>query len=773
MEISNVPSSGCRTPGSKSRVIRIIQWILVVLTICFFGSSPWSHSVSAQEREPIASTGHGGFFDQDGRQIPVSLDLITRAQVYYRARLLEKLSAAQRSQFASLEQYLLGGLAISTQDQLLLKYYALEWLLANTQDQQLKLRTSAKVRALRSAMRWKMAQTGGDLSVPQTRESFKPHAEVPQRIRQAALQFNIGSGGAAAETATDKKGQEYIDQCMKNGVPIPPTINDLDPAGLAGWKSQGFIPQADQFIVGTPAELRSFTSADGMCFALPRYTDAKKTTVMLDGVICLGRNTSKACFWDNQWTVNGVVDDFVFGATELIPIGVPTTKGGKYQAGGDEIEFGPGGVCTDCHAGENPYIIHPNSDLDPGPGVTLWSSLSQAPQNLPTKSVNRYDPFVGATWPQNQWSQAGDTVPVECSGCHIKPSAGRFPHLSNQLPDYCSIILPNAYTRTMPPGAPGSASAVAAAFRNTYCNLPPDADTADTGDPHISTVNGINYDFQAAGEFTVLRNSESSFELQARQSPVFTTFVPGANPHTGLASCVSLNTAVAMRVGKRRITYQRTGQAGSGERLVLRVDGVPVSVPKMDLGGGNVLLMNPTTGEVEVRLADGTRVVVAPLFWASQGYWYLDLQVFNTPARLGVMGPIVGSDWLPKAPNGASFGPKPASLLQRHIVLNGKFADAWRVTNASTLFDYAPGTSTATFTDRNWPAEPGKGCTGTTVPGPVPTVRQQIPLDIAKRYCAGIKDKGIMANCIFDVTVMGDPAVAQGHIQADKRKQAQ
>jgi len=55
-------------------------------------------------------------------------------------------------------------------------------------------------------------------------------------------------------------------------------------------------------------------------------------------------------------------------------------------------------------------------------------------------------------------------------------------------------------------------------------------------------------------------------------------------------------------------------------------------------------------------LADGTRVVVIPLFWASQGYWYLDVQVFNTPAREGVMGPILAADWLPRAPDGSSFG---------------------------------------------------------------------------------------------------------------------
>ncbi len=44
--------------------------------------------------------------------------------------------------------------------------------------------------------------------------------------------------------------------------------------------------------------------------------------------------------------------------------------------------------------------------------------------------------------------------------------------------------------------------------------------------------------------------------LSTRQAPIATTFNPGPDPHDGLATCVSLNTAVAARVGKHRVTYQ-------------------------------------------------------------------------------------------------------------------------------------------------------------------------------------------------------------------------
>ncbi|MBI3898238.1 MAG: hypothetical protein HY308_08070 [Gammaproteobacteria bacterium] len=756
----------------SQRQYGLVERLIVVLTVCFLVgifAVLWPQPTRAEDRGPIAATGHGGFFDQDGRQIPLTLGFAAEAQAWYRNKLLSTLPTAKKSEFAAYEKRLRGGLNADGQDGLVLQHQALEWLLANTRSTDLKLQTASMLRALRYEMNWKLPEQNDSKAVDRL-EPFTPRADVLKRLE--SLPFKPG-GGVQLLSITTNSGQAYINECMAAGVPIPPAINLMDPAGLAGWKSQGFIPTTDQFIVGTPAEVRTYRSAspEGMCYALPRYTDATLSTVKLDGVICMGKQSSKVCFWDNQWTVGGTVQSFQFPAGTQIPIGVPSTPGGKYQAGGKEIEFGPGGICTDCHAGENPYIIHPKSNLATSGAAVLWESLSQAPQNLPSMPVNRYDPLVGASWPQNQLSQAGSTVPGVCSGCHVKGGTGRFPHLSNEISQYCNTVLGQAITRTMPPGSPGSAAVAANAFKNAWCGGPPDASSADAGDPHITTTNGINYDFQAAGEFTALKNEDTRFELQTRQSPVLTTFTPGANPYTGLASCVSLNTAVALRVGKHRITYQPAGGAfTSAERLQLRVDGTPVNPASgVNLGSGNVINKSTTGGEIDIRLDDGTRVVVIPLFWASQGYWHLDVQVFNTPAREGVMGPILATDWLPRAPDGASFGPKPASLLDRHVLLNKKFADAWRVSTSTSLFDYAIGTSTANFTDTNWPPESGKPCTKTTVGGPHPRVKEPRP-DMARKACLGIKDKAIYANCIFDVTVMGDTIAAKGHKRAAKLK---
>jgi hypothetical protein len=744
--------------------------LTVFLSVCLLAAGfgvLWPQPAQAQDREPIAAAGHGGFFGQDGRQIPVTLRFVADAQTWYRNKLLTNLSAAKKREFAAYEKRLRGGLKVEGQNGLLLQHQALEWLLANTASDKLKAQTAGKLRALRYAMNWKLPAQD-DLKIVEKRELFAPRPDVLKRLQSLPIKPAAGT----VRSVTTASGQAYIDECAAAGVPIPPTINLMDPAGLTGWKSQGFIPTTNQFIVGTPAEVRTYksTAPEGMCYALPRYTDSTLSTVFLDGVICMGKQSSKVCFWDNQWTVSGTVQAFSFPAGTQIPIGVPGTPGGKYQGGGKEIEFGPGDVCTDCHAGENPYIIHPKSNLAPGGPAVLWETLAGAPQNLPSMAVNRYDPLVGGSWPQNQLSQAGSTLPGACSACHVKGGNGRFPHLSNQVSRYCNTILAQAITRTMPPSSPGSAAAAANTFKNAWCPNAPNSSSADAGDPHITTTSGINYDFQAAGEFTVLRTEETGFELQTRQSPVLTSFTPGANPYTGLASCVSLNTAVALRVGKHRITYQTGGTTANEKRLELRVDGEPVDPRKgLNLGGGNVIRKSTAGRELDISLADGTRVVVIPLFWTSQGYWYLDLQVFNTPAREGVMGPILPSEWLPRAPDGSSFSPKPASLLDRHMQLNHKFADAWRVSSSTSLFDYPAGTSSADFTDVNWPPESGQSCTSTTVSGPIARVEKPRP-DLAKKACRGIKNKAIYANCIFDVTVMGDTIAAKGHKRADKLK---
>ena len=222
------------------------------------------------------------------------------------------------------------------------------------------------------------------------------------------------------------------------------------------------------------------------------------------------------------------------------------------------------------------------------------------------------------------------------------------------------------------------------------------------GDPHVHTVDGTAYDFQSVGEFTLLRDGDR-MEIQVRQWPV-PTANPATDAHSGLTECVSINVAVAVRMGPHRIALQ---QGPERQRLEFYVDGKPAPMPVngIDLGGSLVTAF-AASGEMGIRadFEDGTVVLITPIPWFAN-IWYLNVSVSNTRADEGVMGFIPKESWLPRLRNGVDVGPMPASLHDRYVTLYKTFADSWRVTNKTSLFVYARGTSTKTFTDPDWPAE--------------------------------------------------------------------
>lgn len=286
------------------------------------------------------------------------------------------------------------------------------------------------------------------------------------------------------------------------------------------------------------------------------------------------------------------------------------------------------------------------------------------------------------------------------------------------------------------------------------------------GDPHLTTVDGTHYDFQGAGEFVSLRDPDG-LEIQTRQSPIATTFNPGPDAHDGLATCVSLNTAVAARVGKHRVTYEpNLSGVPDPSGLQLRVDGVlkTLGSTAIGLGSGGRIAQTSTPGGLEVDFPDETALFVTPGWWPSQSKWYLNVDVAHTPALAGVLGVIPQGSWLPALPDGSSMGPMPGALHDRYVDLYQKFADAWRVTDKTSLFDYAPGTSTDTFTMRVWPLE--------QPPCVLPHTEPVRPVSrlVAERACRPITADNMHDNCVFDVMVTGNPGFAKTYLVTQQIK---
>lgn len=287
-------------------------------------------------------------------------------------------------------------------------------------------------------------------------------------------------------------------------------------------------------------------------------------------------------------------------------------------------------------------------------------------------------------------------------------------------------------------------------------------DGADNGDPHIHTVDGKSYDFQAVGEFTLLRDADG-MEIQTRQTPVLTA-TPITDSYSGLTSCVSLNTAVAARVGSHRIAYQPGGERGE---LRFFLDGKPaeLSAEGTDLEGHRVSAYDAGDATaLRVDYEHGAVLTVTPQFWTSHGLWYMNVSVSHTQGDEGIMGSIPQQSWLPTLSNGATVGPMPEGLHERYVALYQTFADAWRVTNETSLFVYAPGTSTAAFTDRDWPAEEGPcelkpqfEISG--APTPV-----NIGVDEAEQICQAVTLADLHRDCVFDVATTGDEVFAKGYL---------
>jgi len=368
--------------------------------------------------DPILAVGHGAFIGADGKELIPSAEFISSAQRYYISALLKDAAASRE------KSHLTGDAIRETQkriyslvkDEILANALFTDWLIEKIQPDNL-----AHVTSINNALRWHYV-----LHIQ--RESILPKDNVWTKGIDPEIAKELEGGGITVFLVTKAGGEEYVRQCRNAGVPVPEAMFSAE------WNFQGIID--NEFLSDAwQAELWRFTSTSpaGVCLALPRYPNTGgggfSDEAALFGIICLGTQSNKSCFFDNPKgktftrNVEVSINEFV-GGVDLVANGQ--------------------GVCSDCHAGENPYVIHPETPAFSG----LASAL--LPSGWP-------DPLVDASWPQNPGpSNLLDAVAAtgRCDSCHQVGSAGRFPEVSTQLPGYCGTVLATAVG--LPPVGPSA-----------------------------------------------------------------------------------------------------------------------------------------------------------------------------------------------------------------------------------------------------------------------------------------------------------------------------
>ena len=215
---------------------------------------------------------------------------------------------------------------------------------------------------------------------------------------------------------------------------------------------------------------------------------------------------------------------------------------------------------------------------------------------------------------------------------------------------------------------------------------PPNQSTSHLrGDVHGTTYDGLHYDFQAAGEFVLTQSTEpgNSFQVQIRLQPWFTS------------ASVTVMTMIGAAVGTDRVTF------GLNRPNAVWIDGSPSALNStntvINLNGGSVVQLSSASWKLT--WSTGESLTVSD--YGSYFNLSVSLGPLDGPGSVqGLAGPDEGQANDFQLADGKVL-PQPLTSAQ----LYGEYANAWRITQANSLLDYAAGQTTATFTDVNFPGD--------------------------------------------------------------------
>ena len=274
------------------------------------------------------------------------------------------------------------------------------------------------------------------------------------------------------------------------------------------------------------------------------------------------------------------------------------------------------------------------------------------------------------------------------------------------------------------------------------------------GDPHIQTFDGHKYSFQTVGEYTLCTNNKGNFNVQVRQE--------------AFGASVSLNTAVAMNVNGDIVCVYAKNHPDVYINNPVRVNGDTVKLKNESflLENGGIIKRNnkyitiywPTGEQVLVKLAKDFINVVPKVYTSNSGEYSGLLGNANGDPQDDLM--INGGNQFRAATSFYSLDDvlggkkikrkikKAEKTYNKNLII--KFGDSWRINDRTTLFNYKPFESTATYTDFGFPR---------VLYALADMAREEVKN--AKKVCEDAGVSGIeMVGCISDIITTQDPSFA-------------
>ncbi|MEM7759341.1 MAG: bluetail domain-containing putative surface protein [Cyanobacteria bacterium P01_A01_bin.40] len=208
------------------------------------------------------------------------------------------------------------------------------------------------------------------------------------------------------------------------------------------------------------------------------------------------------------------------------------------------------------------------------------------------------------------------------------------------------------------------------------------------GDPHLFTLDGLEYDFHGAGEFKLVESIEDDFEVQVRTEHIDnkTTYF----------------TAAATEVDGKRVAFY------ANEQDVLLIDGKAFEIASgesIQVGDGLITRdqnIYTVTYDNSDNSSDPEQLIVNRTKQPGDSQFHLNIETFITDNREGSVVGLLGNN---NGIEGDDLALKDGTVLTAPVNFDDfytDFADGWRINQKESLFDYADGEDTSTFTETNF-----------------------------------------------------------------------